>query len=239
MSESSIVKYTIKEMPEDERPQEKLIKYGPQILSNSELLALIIRTGSKKGDNAIDIARNIFNSLRSEHDRDGLNALKNASLKDLMKVEGIGEAKAAMIMAAVQLSVRLAQSQYDTKIKITSPSIAASYVMSQMSVLKSEHFKIITLNTKKEINYIREISKGTVNMTIVHPREVFRAAIEDNAHSIILLHNHPTGDPTPSKEDIRLTDTLVKSSEILGIEIVDHIIIGDNVYYSFLEKGLI
>ncbi len=239
MSETNIVKYTIKEMPEDERPQEKLIKYGPEILSNSELIALIIRTGSKKGDNAIDIARNIFNSMRSEHDRDGLNALKNASLKDLMKVEGIGEAKAAMIMAAVQLGVRLSQSQYDTKIRITSPSIAASYVMSQMSVLKSEHFKIITLNTKKEINYIREISKGTVNMTIVHPREVFRAAIEDNAHSIILLHNHPTGDPTPSKEDLKLTDTLVKSSEILGIEIVDHIIIGDNVYYSFLEKGLI
>lgn len=239
MSETNIVKYTIKEMSEDERPQEKLIKYGPEILSNSELIALIIRTGSKKGDNAIDIARNIFNSMRSEHDRDGLNALKNASLKDLMKVEGIGEAKAAMIMAAVQLGVRLSQSQYDTKIRITSPSIAASYVMSQMSVLKSEHFKIITLNTKKEINYIREISKGTVNMTIVHPREVFRAAIEDNAHSIILLHNHPTGDPTPSKEDLKLTDTLVKSSEILGIEIVDHIIIGDNVYYSFLEKGLI
>lgn len=237
--ERNLVNYTIKQMPEDDRPQEKLIKYGPEILSNAELVALIIRTGSKKGDTAIDIARNMFTSLKSENDRDGLNALKNATLKDLTKVEGIGEAKAAMILAAVQLGVRLSQSQYDTKMRITSPSIAANYVMSEMSSLKSEHFRIMTLNTKKEINYVREISKGIINMTIVHPREIFRAAIEDNAHSIILLHNHPTGDPTPSDEDIRLTNKLMDSAEILGIEIVDHIIIGNNKYYSFLEKGLI
>ena len=108
-----------------------------------------------------------------------------------------------------------------------------------MSVLEEEHFRIMTLNTKKEINFVREISKGTINMTLVHAREVFRAAIFDNAHTIILLHNHPTGDPSPSKDDIDLTNTLVEASNIIGIDILDHIIIGDNKYFSFLEEGLI
>lgn len=226
-------------MPADERPQEKLIKFGPNYLSNAELLALIIRTGNSKGDSAIDTATKVLRSLRSANDSNGLNSLKNASLSDLMEVDGIGEAKAAMILAAVQLGIRLAVSSNGSKIRVTSPSIAANYVLSEMSVLEQEHFRIMTLNTKKEINFIREISKGTINMTIVHSREVFRAAISDNAHSIILLHNHPTGDPSPSKEDIKLTKNLLEASKIIGIDILDHIIIGDNKYFSFLEEGLL
>ena len=239
MKERDFEKYTIKEMPEDERPQEKLIKFGPDYLSNAELLALIIRTGSRKGDSAIDTATKVLRSLRSANDSNGLNSLKNASLSNLMEVDGIGEAKAAMILAAVQLGIRLAVSSNGTKIRVTSPSIAANYVLSEMSVLEQEHFRIMTLNTKKEINFIREISKGTINMTIVHSREVFRAAISDNAHSIILLHNHPTGDPSPSKEDIKLTKNLLEASKIIGIDILDHIIIGENKYFSFLEEGLL
>lgn len=226
-------------MPADERPQEKLIKFGPDYLSNAELLALIIRTGNTKGDSAIDTATKVLRSLRSANDSNGLNSLKNASLSDLVEVDGIGEAKAAMILAAVQLGIRLAVSSNGSKIRVTSPSIAANYVLSEMSVLEQEHFRIMTLNTKKEINFIREISKGTINMTIVHSREVFRAAISDNAHSIILLHNHPTGDPSPSKEDIKLTKNLLEASKIIGIDILDHIIIGDNKYFSFLEEGLL
>ncbi len=226
-------------MPEDERPQEKLIKFGPDYLSNAELLALIIRTGNRKGDSAIDTATKVLRSLRTANDSNGLNSLKNANLSNLMEVDGIGEAKAAMILAAVQLGIRLAVSSNGTKIRVTSPSIAANYVLSEMSVLEQEHFRIMTLNTKKEINFIREISKGTINMTIVHAREVFRAAISDNAHSIILLHNHPTGDPSPSKEDIGLTKNLIEASKIIGIDILDHIIIGDNRYFSFLEEGLL
>lgn len=226
-------------MPADERPQEKLIKFGPDYLSNAELLALIIRTGNSKGDSAIDTATKVLRSLRSANDSNGLNSLKNASLSDLMEVDGIGEAKAAMILAAVQLGIRLAVSSNGSKIRVTSPSIAANYVLSEMSVLEQEHFRIMTLNTKKEINFIREISKGTINMTIVHSREVFRVAISDNAHSIILLHNHPTGDPSPSKEDIKLTKNLLEASKIIGIDILDHIIIGDNKYFSFLEEGLL
>ncbi|MBS6534575.1 DNA repair protein RadC [Peptoniphilus harei] len=239
MKERDFEKYTIKEMPEDERPQEKLIKFGPDYLSNAELLALIIRTGNRKGDSAIDTATKVLRSLRTANDSNGLNSLKNANLSNLMEVDGIGEAKAAMILAAVQLGIRLAVSSNGTKIRVTSPSIAANYVLSEMSVLEQEHFRIMTLNTKKEINFIREISKGTINMTIVHAREVFRAAISDNAHSIILLHNHPTGDPSPSKEDIGLTKNLIEASKIIGIDILDHIIIGDNRYFSFLEEGLL
>lgn len=239
MKEKDFEKYTIKEMPEDERPQEKLIKFGPDYLSNAELLALIIRTGNSKGDSAIDTATKVLRSLRTDNDKNGLNSLKNANLSSLMQVDGIGEAKAAMILAAVQLGIRLAVSSNGTKIRVTSPSIAANYVLSEMSVLEQEHFRVMTLNTKKEINFIREISKGTINMTIVHAREVFRAAISDNAHSIILLHNHPTGDPSPSKEDIGLTKNLIEASKIIGIDILDHIIIGDNRYFSFLEEGLL
>ena len=239
MKERDFEKYTIKEMPEDERPQEKLIKFGPDYLSNAELLALIIRTGNRKGDSAIDTATKVLRSLRTANDSNGLNSLKNANLSNLMEVDGIGEAKAAMILAAVQLGIRLAVSSNGTKIRVTSPSIAANYVLSEMSVLEQVHFRIMTLNTKKEINFIREISKGTINMTIVHAREVFRAAISDNAHSIILLHNHPTGDPSPSKEDIGLTKNLIEASKIIGIDILDHIIIGDNRYFSFLEEGLL
>lgn len=239
MKDRDFEKYTIKEMPEDERPQEKLIKFGPDYLSNAELLALIIRTGNRKGDSAIDTATKVLRSLRRTNDSNGLNSLKNASISDLMEVDGVGEAKAAMILAAVQLGIRLAVSSNGSKIRVTSPSIAANYVLSEMSVLEQEHFRIMTLNTKKEINFIREISKGTINMTIVHSREVFRAAISDNAHSIILLHNHPTGDPSPSKEDIKLTKNLVEASKIIGIDILDHIIIGDNKYFSFLEEGLL
>lgn len=239
MKEKDFEKYTIKEMPEDERPQEKLIKFGPDYLSNAELLALIIRTGNSKGDSAIDTATKVLRSLRTANDKNGLNSLKNANLSNLMEVDGIGEAKAAMILAAVQLGIRLAVSSNGTKIRVTSPSIAANYVLSEMSVLEQEHFRVMTLNTKKEINFIREISKGTINMTIVHAREVFKAAISDNAHSIILLHNHPTGDPSPSKEDIGLTKNLIESSKIIGIDILDHIIIGDNRYFSFLEEGLL
>lgn len=239
MKERDFEKYTIKEMPEDERPQEKLIKFGPDYLSNAELLALIIRTGNRKGDSAIDTATKVLRSLRTANDSNGLNSLKNANLSNLMEVDGVGEAKAAMILAAVQLGIRLAVSSNGTKIRVTSPSIAANYVLSEMSVLEQEHFRIMTLNTKKEINFIREISKGTINMTIVHAREVFRSAISDNAHSIILLHNHPTGDPSPSKEDIGLTKNLIEASKIIGIDILDHIIIGDNRYFSFLEEGLL
>ena len=239
MKERDFEKYTIKEMPEDERPQEKLIKFGPDYLSNAELLALIIRTGNRKGDSAIDTPTKVLRSLRTANDSNGLNSLKNANLSNLMEVDGIGEAKAAMILAAVQLGIRLAVSSNGTKIRVTSPSIAANYVLSEMSVLEQEHFRIMTLNTKKEINFIREISKGTINMTIVHAREVFRTAISDNAHSIILLHNHPTGDPSPSKEDIGLTKNLIEASKIIGIDILDHIIIGDNRYFSFLEEGLL
>ncbi len=232
------VGYTIKEMLEDERPQEKLMKNGPETLANEELLALIIRTGTNDMS-AIELSRKILYELQLDKSHgDILEGLRFASIDKLKNIKGIGDAKAAMIMAALTLGQRLNKRSLSNKIRITNPGIAAEYVMSEMREYTTEHFKIMILNTKKEILYIREISHGTINMTLVHPREVFKRAIEDGAHSIILLHNHPTGDPKPSHEDIKLTRNLLQGSKILQIDILDHIIIGDNIYFSFLKEGL-
>lgn len=232
------IRYSIKELPIEDRPQEKLLKYGPESLSNKELLALIIRTGTKELT-SVELSEKILYCLKREGEDDGLFALKNATLKELTDIKGIGEAKASMILAAVNLGIRMSTYSLYKKIKITSPDIAANYVMNDMKYLETEHFKIMNLNTKKEITHIREISHGSINMTLVYPREVFKKAISDNAHSIILLHNHPTGDPNPSIEDINLTNRLIECSKIIGIEILDHIIVGDNKYFSFLKEGLI
>lgn len=232
------IRYSIKEMPIEDRPQEKLLKYGPESLSNKELLALIIRTGTKELT-SVELSEQILYHLKREGEGDGLFGLKNATLNDLTNIKGIGEAKASMILAAVNLGIRMSTYSLYKKIKIISPDIAANYVMNDMKYLETEHFKIMNLNTKKEITHIREISHGSINMTLVHPREVFRKAISDNAHTIILLHNHPTGDPNPSSEDISLTNRLIECSKIIGIDILDHIIIGDNNYFSFLKEGLI
>lgn len=238
MREQIAFNYMIKDMPLSERPQERLIKYGPEMLNNAELLALIIRTGSRE-ESALRLSERILYSLRKEGEEDGLKALRNVSLDTLMKIKGVGEAKASMILAAVTLAKRLSVNCIHEKVKISTPEDAVNYVMNDMKSLPTEHFRILSLNTKKEIMYIREISHGTVNMTVVHPREVFRKAIEDGAHSIILLHNHPSGDPNPSQEDLHLTKRLKDCAEIVGISIVDHIIIGEDGYYSFLKEGIL
>ncbi|MDO5715071.1 MAG: DNA repair protein RadC [Tissierellia bacterium] len=238
MKEDRHFKFMIKDIPVHERPQEKMICYGPEYLTNAELLALIIRTGHRNLS-ALDLSKQLLYSFKRDGEEDGLYALRNASLENLMKIKGIGEAKATMILAAITLGLRMSMYPIHKKRKITSPNILVDYVMNDMKYLDKEHFRIVILNTKKEIIYIREISKGTVNMTVVHPREVFKQAIEDGAHSIILLHNHPSGDPKPSTEDIQLTKRLKECSEIIGIPIVDHIIIGDNTYFSFVEEELL
>lgn len=236
MSDMPNINYMMKDIPISERPQERLKKYGPDALTNAELLALIIRTGNRD-ESVIHLAQRILYSLCKEGEDNGLSGLKNVSMDSLMRIKGVGEAKASMILAAVTLGLRMSMYSIHNKMKITSPEDVVGYVMNDMKYLKTEHFRIISLNTKKEIMYIREISHGTVNMTVVHPREVFRQAIEDGAHSIVLLHNHPSGDPQPSGEDLMLTRRLKECSEIVGISIVDHIIIGENCYYSFLKEG--
>ncbi len=233
----------MKELPEDTRPQEKLLKHGPEILSNCELIALLIRSGTKE-NNALVVSQQIIDlgqkssKLKGDDEYYGLKFLVNATCEDLTSVPGIGKTKACQIMAAIELGRRAYRDQKVTREKITDTTRIPNIVMDEMRYLSEEHFKIAILNTKKELEYIETISIGSLDKTIVEPREVFLKSIKRNAHTIILLHNHPSGDPKPSNQDIDITRKLVSSGELLGISVIDHIIIGDGKYYSFLEEGI-
>jgi len=222
----------IKDLPQNERPQERLLRYGPQALSNCELLAVILRTGNRE-ENIISICNRII------AESGGLNGVLRASFKDFINIKGIGNTKAAQLLAVIELSKRFKTFKSGLEYKVLKPEDAANYVMEEMKILYKEHFKIIILNTKKIIISVEEISVGTLNSSMVHPREVFIEAIKKSADSIIVCHNHPSGDPTPSKEDIDVTLRLKECGKLLGIEVLDHIIIGDGTYVSLKEKSII
>ena len=230
--------FTIKDLPLEDRPQEKLLKFGPDSLSNAELLALIIRTGTRS-KTSVELSQDILNSFLPDYKEEGLSVLKRKKLNDFTKINGIGNSKAAMIMAAITLAKRINNSNVFAKTRIQSPKIMYEIVKDEMSNLEVEEFRVVILDTKKQIININTISRGTLDLTVVHPREVFKTAIDNMAHSILLLHNHPSGDPNASRQDIELTKRLVEASKIIGINIVDHIIIGNNSYFSFLERDLI
>ncbi|WBW50562.1 DNA repair protein RadC [Peptoniphilus equinus] len=240
MDEPVKTRFILKDMPEEDRPQEKLLKLGAEALSNAELLALIIRTGSAN-KTVVELAQEVLNlSSRPDaegRERHGLFALRDITLPELLRVKGIGLSKACMIKAAVSLGDRMAHESIFTKAQITSPKDIARYVRHDMSALKVEEFRIAILNTKKELELLKTISKGSLDCTVVHPREVFQAAVAHGAHTIILLHNHPSADPTPSREDRILTRRMVECGKLLGIEVVDHVIIAGGSYYSFSEHG--
>lgn len=224
--------YTIKSIPMEERPQEKLLKYGAGSLSNSELLAVILRTGSKN-ENVIMLSQRIL-----KEDGKGLRNIAEGTLDKFKTYKGISNVKAAKLLALAEISKRISTLKLE-KIKISSPNDAAVVMMEEMRYYKKEYFKIILLDTKNNIIRVSEISVGSLNSSIVHPREVFREAIENSSSSIILVHNHPSGETEPSHEDIILTNRLVECGKILGIRVIDHIIIGDGIFYSFKEEGLI
>lgn len=225
--------YTIKDLPEDDRPREKLYKYGVKALSNSELLAIIIRTGNTK-NTAIEIAQQLL-----ALDKRGLAFLTELSFEELTSINGIGKCKASQIISTLELAKRISATTGESKIKITSPKEVVNILMEEMRYLKKEFFKIVLLDTKNQIISIENISIGSLNSSIVHPREVFNIAIKRSSASIILAHNHPSGDPTPSKEDINVTNRLVQCGDIIGIKVLDHIIIGDGNYKSLKEKNII
>lgn len=225
--------YTIKDLPLSERPREKLYSYGPESLSNAELLAIIIRTGHRE-DTAITLAQRVLNM-----DQRGLAHLTEVSLEQLKEIKGIGDCKAAQILATIEIGKRLNRWGAHDKIKVNSPIVLANLLMDEMRFLSKEYFKIAILDTKNQILAIENISIGTLNASIVHPRDVFNMAIKRNANSIILIHNHPSGDPQPSTEDINITHRLTEVGNLIGIKVLDHIIIGDNKYISFKEKNLI
>lgn len=225
--------YTIKDMPLNERPREKLYKYGAKSLSNAELIAVIIRTGSRS-DTAIELAQRLISI-----DKRGIGFLSEASFEELTSVKGIGKCKAAQIISAIELGKRIAAQGGEDKVKVTSPVDIVGLIMEEMRYLKKEHFRIAILDTKNHIIAIEEISIGNLNSSIVHPREVFNIAIRRTANSIILIHNHPSGDPTPSREDINITNRLIEAGNIIGIKVLDHIIVGDKKYLSFRERNII
>jgi len=221
---------TIKEMPADLRPRERLLAAGVQALSNAELLAILLRTGTKS-ETAIDLACNILS--RPE----GLRYLAEASLEELQKQKGIGLAKAAELKAALELGRRLAALTL-SRIIIKSPQDVANLLMDEMRYLDRENFRTVSLNTKNRVLGIDSVSVGSLNSSLVHPREVFKNPIRRSSAAIILVHNHPSGDPTPSQEDIQVTRRLVEAGRILGIEVLDHLIIGDGCFTSLKEQNL-
>jgi len=225
--------YTIKQLPLDERPREKLFEKGQSELSNTELLAIIIRTGNRK-QSAIELARSVL-----ELDYNSLEFLKNSTIQELIKLDGIGKCKAAQILAAIELGKRIHSKDIVRPTKITCPRDVCEFMIESMKEYKKEYFRSIMLDTKNNIICHEDISIGSLNASIVHPREVFNRAIKRSSASIILVHNHPSGDPTPSKEDINITKRLINAGEILGIRVLDHIIVGNEKYISLKEEEII
>lgn len=222
----------IMDLPENERPQERLIRYGAEVLSNSELLAVILRTGTKK-QNVINLSSFLLK------EKGGLNGLINSTYEELKEIDGIGIVKAAEIMALAEISKRFRSFKSGEDYRISSPKDAADYVMDEMKYLQKEHLRVIMLNTKNMVICSKDVSMGSLNSSIVHPREIYTEAIKRCSASIIICHNHPSGDPTPSLEDINITKRLAECGKIIGIELIDHIVIGDGTYISLKEKGVL
>ncbi|SDE73400.1 RadC family protein [Sporomusa acidovorans] len=221
----------MKELPAAERPREKLLAKGAQALSNAELLAILLRTGTKN----IPVNR-LAEQLLAKYELAGLASI---SPPELSKTTGIGLVKAVTLVAGIELGRRLNQREPGQRPIIRSPQDAADLVMPELRYQTKEHFMALLLSTKNHVIARAIISVGSLNASIVHPRELFREAISYSAAAVILVHNHPSGDPTPSQEDISLTKQLVEAGNLLAIFVLDHVIIGDGKYVSFKEKGII
>ncbi len=225
---------TVKELPTSERPYEKCEKYGAGALSDAELLAVIIRTGTKK-QRVIDLAVNILNYSTAYPGLKGLNYL---TMKELMKIKGVGRVKAIELLCLTELTRRMAKEASRDSLRLTAPQSVADYYMQDMRHLAHEQVLLLMLDSKNRLLKDMVISEGTVNTSIMPTREVFVHAVKYEAVNIILLHNHPSGDPTPSSEDIRVTKKIAEAGNLIGISLMDHIIIGDNRYISLKEQGL-
>lgn len=226
---------TVKELPITEQPYEKCEIYGAASLSDAELLAVIIRSGSSK-ERAIDIAHRVLKNGKTEQ---GIVSLNHYSMADLMQIHGIGRVKAIQLICLAEISKRMAKASYSSKVRLSSPDTIAHYYMEQMRHLKVEQALLLFLDTKCQLIRDMELSKGSVNASITAPREIFLNALKYGAVYVILLHNHPSGDPMPSKEDIITTKRIKEAGLLIGIQLMDHIIIGDNTYISLKEQGLL
>lgn len=225
--------FTLKKLPESERPYEKFILHGEESLSDAELLAIIIKSGTKD-ETAVDIARKI---LKGNHNN--LLNLYDLTYRDLTHFTGIGQVKAIQLKAIAELSKRIAQTSSGYQLKMDTPASIAAYYMEQMRHMKEEI--LIGAFFDSRCNFLGDtiISKGSVNFAYVSPREIFRHAFDYEAVLLVILHNHPSGDPFPSEDDRQITYRIEKGARILELQLVDHIIIGDKTYYSFKENGQI
>ncbi len=222
---------TIRDMPANERPRERLRDYGASALSNAELLAIALRTGTS-AENVISVASRLLSQYG------GLAGLSRADFRELCNQHGVGEAKASQIKAALELGRRLVITQPEERATISSPQDVYNLLAAEMAHLEQEHLRVLLLDTRHRVTAMPELYKGNVNSSVVRVAEVFRDAIRQTSPALIVVHNHPSGDPAPSSDDIAVTRQLVAASELLDIEVLDHIVIGEQGFVSMRERGL-
>jgi DNA repair protein RadC len=231
MAEQERESYRIADLAQSQRPRERLEKLGASALSDAELLAILIRVGVP-GENAVELGQRLLINL------EGLSGIQRATFDDVCQQKGIGPAKAAQIKAAIELGFRLAREKFDQQPAIHSPGDAASLVMYQMSALEQEELHVIVLDTRNHVLKIDPVYKGSLDSSQVRISELFKTAIKRNAKSIIVVHNHPSGDPTPSPDDIAITRAIVQAGKLLDVDVMDHLVIGRGRFVSLKERGL-
>ena len=224
----------VKEMPVSERPYEKSLKYGVEVLSDAELLAVIIRCGTKEL-NSVELAREVLNQCGG---RDGIASLERKSIEELKKIRGIGSVKAVQLKAINEFAKRLWRSRRSRSLKFTTPLSIATYYMEDMRRLTCEEVRIMCLDNSCALIKDHLLSKGTVNASMVSVRDIFLTALKYEAVKLVMVHNHPSGDPTPSRDDILITEKVIKAGVMMDIRLADSIIIGDGIYISIREKRL-
>ncbi len=223
--------YTIHDLPEGTRPRERLARLGAQALSDAELIAIILRSGAQ-GINVIDMATDLMRYYRT------LPMLARASFTDLQQHHGVGQAKAAQILAAIELGRRVMRADPEDRPRVDSPETVARFLMSELAYAEQEHVKLVLVDTRNRVIASPTIYKGTLNSATIRIAEIFRAALRHNAAGIILAHNHPSGDPTPSPEDVILTRRIVEVGKLLDVEVFDHLILGHNRWVSMKDRRL-
>lgn len=230
MNKASI--YKIQNIPEDDRPRERIQRYGPEAMSTSELIAVILGSGMK-GVPILQLAQDIVSHFGS------LEKLSEATIEEFCQIKGLGNAKAIQLKAAISLGMRVNKISNGQKYRIQTPAHAYHLIKDQLESEKREHFIVILLDVKGCVINTQTISIGTLSSSLVHPREVFNPAIRHNAASIVIVHNHPSGDPTPSKEDVEVTRQLINAGKMIGIPVNDHLIVGKGSFISIRQQGCV
>jgi DNA repair protein RadC len=227
----SISSYRITDLSESERPRERLARLGPQALSSAELIAILLRVGVR-GENAVQVGQRLLNQFG------GITGLHNAAFEEITAQHGLGAAKAAQIKAAIELGRRLTLESPEERPAIHSPADAAALIQYEMSAFEQEHLRVIHLNTRNRVLSMEDVYRGSLNSSQVRVGELFKSAIRRNAAAIIIAHNHPSGDPTPSPDDVAVTRVIVQAGKLLDIDVLDHLVIGRGRFVSLKERKL-